>query len=69
MIIPYTKLSKDALRAVIEEFITREGTFVGDGDMPDLERDVLKVIEQLDSGKIVLTFDEDMGTTHLVRAQ
>jgi len=29
MIIPWTSLSEDALRGVIEEFITREGTEYG----------------------------------------
>jgi len=29
MLIPYTKLSEKALRAIIEEYITREGTEYG----------------------------------------
>ena len=34
LVVPWDQLSPDALRGVIEEFVTREGTEYGDQDVP-----------------------------------
>jgi uncharacterized protein len=58
MIIPYHMLSPEALRGVIEAFVTREGTDYGVQDVP-LATKVLQVRQQLDAGTAVLVYDED----------
>ena len=59
--IPYQRLSPEALDAVIEEFVTREGTDYGEYDysLDDKKQHILK---QLQSGKATLLFDPDAGT-------
>ena len=57
MIIPHRLLSADALRGVIEAFITREGTDYGIQEVP-LATKVCQVQHQLDAGTAVLVYDE-----------
>jgi len=66
MEIPYTELSEDALRGVIEEFILREGTDYGTQEY-SLEDKSEQVRRQLQSGLIRLTFDADTETCNLER--
>ena len=54
MEIPYKKLAPDVLRAVIEEFVTREGTDYGEGNF-SLDEKVAQVICQLDEKSIYLS--------------
>lgn len=56
MIIPYQQVSPDALRGLIEEFITREGTDYG-WEETSLERKVQQVQAQLERGDVVIVFD------------
>ena len=57
MIIPHRMLSPDALRGVIEAFVTREGTDYGAQEVP-LDIKVSQVQQQLDTGTAVLVYDE-----------
>ena len=57
MEIPYTALSEEALRGVIEEFITREGTEYGP-EVP-LETKVDQVRRQLERGLAGIVFDPE----------
>ena len=52
MRIPPTLLSPAALRAVIEEFVTRDGT-----DHSSVERRIATVMRQLDANRVELHFD------------
>ena len=54
--IPYTELSPDALRGVIESFVLREGTEYGDRDV-SLDDKVAQVIRQLRRGEAQIVFD------------
>jgi uncharacterized protein YheU (UPF0270 family) len=56
MFIPHTAVSKDALRAIVEEFVSREGTDYGPSAF-SLESKVQTVLQQLESGKACLIFD------------
>jgi len=58
MRIPHSFLSTDALRGVIEAFITREGTDYGMQDVP-LATKVSQVQHQLDAGTAVIVYDLD----------
>ncbi len=69
MDIPPDTLPAATLDALIEEFITREGTFVGDGEAPDLSADIARVRRQIIAGAIRISFDPDTETTSLVPAE
>ena len=56
MEIPYAQLSEEVLEAVIEEFITREGTDYGEVEL-SLADKVDQVREQLLRGEVFLSFD------------
>jgi len=60
MEVPYQQLSPDALRGLIEEFVTRYGT--DNGDLSTLDEKVEQVFEQLKGGEAVIVFDEDSET-------
>ena len=57
MLIPHRMLSPDALRRVIEAFVTREGTDYGVQDVP-LATKVFQVQQHLDAGTAVIVYDE-----------
>ena len=58
-------LSADALRAVVTEFVTREGTDYGHADFT-LEDKISAVIEQLKRGEAQIVFDPATETTTLL---
>lgn len=67
MEIPYTELSAETLRGVIEDFVLREGTDYGDVDY-SLDQKVEQVMRQLKAGKVKILFDAKEETCTLVRA-
>ena len=66
MKVPHTELSTEALRGIIEEFITREGTEYGARDY-SLEEKVLQVMSQLERGDVIIDYDPDSGTCNLLQ--
>ena len=58
---PPTLLSPAALRAVVEEFVTRDGT-----DHSLVERRVETVMRQLDAGRVELHFDGKTKTCNIL---
>tara|TARA_Y100000766_G_C18792186_1_gene548791 strand:+ start:775 stop:981 length:207 start_codon:yes stop_codon:yes gene_type:complete len=66
MEIPYNQLSKHTLLAVIEEFISREGTDYGHKEYT-LDEKVEKVKSQLVKGEIKLLFDSETSSCNLVK--
>ena len=68
MHIPHTELSDAALRGIIEEFVSREGTEYGARDF-SLEEKVRQVLEQLRRGEAVIDYDPDAQTCHVVTLQ
>jgi uncharacterized protein YheU (UPF0270 family) len=65
MRIPWDQLSDHVLNALVEEFITREGTEYGDSEVP-LERKVHQVRGQLKSQDAVIVFDTETQTCNIV---
>lgn len=63
MIVPYDCLSPAALRAVVEEFVTRDGT-----DHSSVSARIAAVLRQLETGHVELHFDEEAKTCHIVAA-
>ncbi len=65
MEIPAASLSPEALRGIVEEFITREGTDYGMVEVP-LATKIDQVMAQIESGRAVISFDPDSGTCTLL---
>lgn len=66
MEIPHRSLKVETLRALIEEFVTREGTFVGDGDAPSLDAQVARVHAALEQGHVFVSFDDESESVTIV---
>lgn len=65
MIIPYDQLSQDALEALIEEYVTRDGTDYGNEEASLAQR-VTQVKRLLSSGEAVILFSEGKGACNIV---
>jgi uncharacterized protein YheU (UPF0270 family) len=65
--IPVDKLSTKALKGVIEEFISREGTDYGEQEVP-METKFRYVKDKLETGSAVLIFDNETETTNIFLA-
>ncbi len=63
--VPYNQLKPDTLRALVEEFITREGTDYG-GVEVDLETKVMQVMGKLKKGEAAIVYDEKSETCNVV---
>ena len=61
MRIGHTQLSPATLRAVVEEFVTRDGT-----DHSSVERRIQCVLHQFDVGTVELHFDAETGTCNIL---
>ena len=65
MVIPLDKLSPEALRGVVEEFVTREGTDYGEQPY-SFEDKVAQVFRQLQREEAVIVYDPDSQTCGIV---
>jgi len=65
MIIPFDKLSPEALQTLIEEFVTRDGTDTG-YEQKSFENDVGMVKRQLKRGDAVIVYDQNIKTSNIV---
>ena len=61
MLIPHDMLSDEALRGLIEEFVTRDGT-----ELSDAQKKIAQVMRLLESGKAAVSYDEDSETCSIV---
>jgi uncharacterized protein len=61
MLVPHTQLSPAALRGVVEEFVTRDGT-----DHSSVERRIEVVLRHLEAGKVEVHFDVETETCNIV---
>lgn len=68
MIIPYQSLSSDLLRAIAEEYISREGTDYGEQEL-SLEQKVQRLLPQIQSGDVLIVFDETTESVQLLAKQ
>ncbi len=59
--VPYKQIEPEALRSLIEEYISRDGTFYGDKVMP-MDQKVDMVIGQLESGEATITWNLSLQT-------
>ena len=61
MQIPHQLLSPFALRAIVQEFVTRDGT-----DHSPIEPRIEWVLRQLEVGSVELHFDQETGTPNIL---
>jgi uncharacterized protein len=66
--VPPESLSRDALHALVEEFVTRDGTDYGAVER-NLDAKVAEVLRQLGRGEVRIVFDPDSETTTIVAAR
>ena len=63
--VPYTELSEEALRGVVESFVLREGTEYGEQEF-SLDQKVAHVLRQLRRGEAQIVFDPATETIDIV---
>ena len=66
--VPYDALSAEALRGLVEEFVTRDGTDYGVRER-SLDEKMRDVIRQLERGEVKILFDPASRSANLVRAR
>ena len=64
--VPYERIAPDSLRAMIEEFVTREWSELSDSGYT-LDDKVEQVIRQLKYGKAKVVFDLTTETCNIVK--
>lgn len=65
MIIPYSELSADTLQALIEDFVTRDGTDYGLEEM-SMQAKASQLLVLIKSGELLITYNEDTETCGIV---
>ena len=65
--VPTDALSETALRGLVEEFVTRDGTDYGRRER-ELEEKVTAVLRQLRRGEVKIVFARATGTANIVPA-
>ena len=65
VVVPYTELSEEALRGVLESFVLREGTDYGEREF-SLDQKVEHVTRQLRRGEARIVFDPATETIDVV---
>ncbi len=68
LVIPHKELAPATLQAILEEFITREGTDYGSQEIT-LERKVSQVLKGIEAGDYLIIFDQSSQGVHLITKQ
>lgn len=66
--VPWEELSPEALRGLVEEYITREGTDYGHREV-SLDRKVEQVMTQLRTGEAVVSYDPETESVTIIAAR
>lgn len=61
LVIPYQELNPDTLHAMVEDFVTRDGTDYGELETPIAQRIDL-VLRQLRAGKAFILYDAEAAS-------
>jgi uncharacterized protein len=64
MLIPHRLLTPGAIRAIVEEFVTCDGT-----DHSAVRERVEQVLRQLGAGTVELHFDQDTATCNILLSE
>ena len=68
IVIPRERLSDEALRGLVDDFVLREGTDYGHEE-PTLEAKRRDVMRQIEAGEVVVVFDPARESATLIRAE
>ena len=68
MLIPYQSLDSETLNNLIESFILREGTDYGEAEI-SLKDKSLKVLQQIESGDVLIIYSELSESVTLIHKQ
>ncbi len=63
--ISFEQIEPETLRMLVEEYITRDGTFYGSVEL-DMKNKIEMVIDQLKKGEAVITWDLESQTSNIV---
>lgn len=66
--VPWDQLAEATLLALVEEFVTRDGTDYGEHEIA-LSRKVEQVIQGIKGKQFVIVYDQEMDSVHIVTAQ
>ena len=66
VIVPFERLSAEALTGLLEAYVGREGTDYGQGRAPTLSQKVAQVRRQLEEGTAVIVFDPALQTCNII---
>lgn len=66
--VPHTALTAEALRGLVAEFVTRDGTDYGVRERT-LDEKIRDVMRQLERGEVKIVFDPASRTANLVRSR
>ena len=66
VVIPFERLSAEALTGLIEAYVGREGTDYGHEAAPTLSRKVAQVRRQLEEGTAVIVFDPALQNCNII---
>ena len=66
VIVPFERLSAEALTGLLEAYVGREGTDYGQGLVPTLSQKVAQVRRQLEEGTAVIVFDPALQTCNII---
>ena len=61
MLIPHSQLSPSALRGIVQEFVTRDGT-----DHSSVEQRIETVLRQLAACRVEIHFDDETKTCNIL---
>jgi uncharacterized protein len=65
VVVAHTHLSAAALRGLVEEFVTRDGTDYGNVEKT-LDQKVAALMRQLERGEVAIVYDSESQTTSIV---
>ena len=65
VVISHTHLTPTALRGLVEEFVTRDGTDYGYVEKT-LDQKVAALMRQLERGEVAIVYDSESQTTSIV---
>jgi uncharacterized protein YheU (UPF0270 family) len=67
VVVPYTELTAELLRAVVESFVLREGTDYGEREL-SLDDKVARMMAQLKRGEASIVFDPESESVTIMPA-
>jgi len=68
MIIPYNEISEPALQALIEDYVTRDGTDYGQDELSMREKSE-HLLVLLKAGELLISYNEESQTCGLVNKE